>query len=351
MRTGINRDAWDSAVRKAYAQKNKNSSGVRTLEEIKSEMEYWENEQKNISDQLFKEQGGFRIFTADKEKVKQLETGMKNAREHYKRVEEEYENHPDHYEDKYWYDSGVEKAVKGIVNSAVATIPVIGEVLGSELKAHKEYHNDHSTQANYFDVDPHEYWNEESQPSYFDVDPETSQSEQAIPGLEKYQKPVDVDTKAMELMEEALWLKDDANKSFGGALVNNSLDALGRLSKGVLAVANGANRTAEEMYQQGVQGETAGEALRIGTLNAATQVLESAIPVEDIVEAINFNGSKVVEDILHTIGVPTGEGMLSYTLDFILDKIKSSKSEFRLGELLQSIANAFGSSMLKDGKK
>ena len=79
--------------------------------------------------------------------------------------------------------------------------------------------------------------------------------------------------------------------------------------------------------------------------------MESAIPVEDIVEAINFNGSKVVEDILHTIGVPTGEGMLSYTLDFILDKIKSSKSEFRLGELLQSIANAFGSSMLKDGKK
>ena len=215
MRTGLDRNAWDSAVRSSYAQKNRNSSSVRSLEEIKDELTYWKNEQKNYSDQLFKEQGGVRIFTADKEKVKQLEEGMENARRNYKRVEEEYKNHPDYYEDKYWYDSGFEKGIKGIVDSTVATVPVVAKTAASAVKeTESKMESEEYAAARQAEEMA---WNKlnDYAASYFgsfdmidqsELDRLSQEYQQATDyrkTLEKqYEQPVDLDSKSMKLMEE-----------------------------------------------------------------------------------------------------------------------------------------------------
>lgn len=320
---------------------NKTSSNVRALEDVKNEMKMWKKAVDVWNERIEEYESGWDDDSGDSAKRDRLTQGLQKAKDNYAKLKTEYESHPGYYADKYKDAGGVAKATTGILGSAIATVPVIWNISKNELDAHRRYHEDHPTQVNYFDIDPASFGAVESKQQYFDVDPEKAKPEPMMPGLDNYRKPVDRDSWGMKLMEEALWLEEDAEKTILGSFANNDAEVLGNL--GPLKFVNGAVKTAEEMYRQVAQGETTGEAMRIGALTAAGQILENVIPVKQIVKSIDSGEFGIITDILHAIGVPVGEGTLSCTADFLLDKIKSGESEFTFGELLQSIFNSWGS--------
>jgi len=298
---------------------------IREMEDIKAELDYWWKRQMDISSQHFAE-SNVRRSKRDEEELERLKEEMETARENYRRVEQEYRDHPGYYEDAYRYTSGFEKAAQGIVNELVATVPMIGQVLGNEWQTFKRYFEDDS----------------EDKPRFFD-----GKLDGKLSALDEYREPIDMDSGAMKLMEEAYWLQESGSDTFGGGLVNVADGALGFWwPYAILSVARNA---AENTYEQGVQGKTAGEALNVGALSAVGDVLLEMLPMDDLFRAVDFGKTQKTKDILQLVLDAVGRGTASYGLDMILDRVAGDEETGSAGEWVQSVLSAFGEAVL--GKK
>ena len=294
-----------------------NPPNTRPLEDVKADMEYWWQRQMDISSQHFA-QSNVRRSKRDEEKLAQLKEDMQTARENYRRAEKEYRDHPGYYEDAYQYTNGFSKAAQGIINTTLATIPVLGQVLGNEAKTFQKYFEDDS----------------EDKPGLFD-----GKLDGTLSALDGYREPIDMNSNAMKLMEEGVWQKNNATENLDGfwkgaadTAIDIGQDAamlpLLYFDPRVYIAGVAANAAAEEMYGQLAQGQLSNDALTDGVLAAAVEVAKGKlgnvkIPVKTAIDAIVIGGKPVVTDLLKALGLELTEETFYGLLDLLEDKEKN----------------------------
>lgn len=325
MRTALDRDAWDSAVRKAYAQRNKNSSGVRTPEEVRA----------------------------------------------------------DYYADKYKDVGGVRKAVTGIVGSTIATVPVVVETTAAAIKeANRKAESDAYAAAlqaekiawnkmNDYAADYFGSFDMIDQDELDRLGQEYEQASEYRKSLEaQYEQSVDMDSWGMDLMAEAAWLKDNATENLNGfwkPVADTAIDVgqdvalLPLLIGGPKAYVAGVatNAAAEEMFEKTEKGRAASDALGSGLLTAGVEVAKGKIsdlktadikipdieianikiPVSKMLAAMETAGSAAQMNFLKNVGLPATKEAINYLLDFLADKVwRDPNAKFSLVELVSNFA-------------
>lgn len=380
----VARNVWDVGGTASTTQKNKISSGVRTLEEIKSEMAQQEQSIKDMQERIEDYDNGWADDSSDNSRKRaHMEQRLQNLQEEHAKLKAEYENHPDYYADKYSDVGGVRKAVTGIVGSTIATVPVVAETASAAInEAERKLESDEYTSA----LQAEEIaWNKlnDYAASYFgsfdmidqsELDRLSKEYEQASEyrkSLEpQYEQPVDMDSWGMDLMQESAWLKDSATENLNGfwkpvadtavdigqnvALTPLLLGGVGAYTAGVAA-----NAAAEDMYTQTAKGKKASRALGSGLLTAGLETAKGKIadldiasikipdieianikiPVSKMLAAMETAGSESQRNFMKNVGLPATKEAINYFLDFLVDKAgRDPNAEFSLLEFVSNVA-------------
>jgi len=362
-------------------EKQKTSSGVRPIEDVKQDIVLQEQAIKTLQERIEDYDNGWTDdFEDTPRKRANLERQLKRAESGYVRLTEELEDHPDYYADKYRNVGGLRKATTGILGSTIATVPVIVETTAAALKEAEAK----GTAEDYSSALQAEKtaWNRmndyvSSHFGSFDMinqdeldrlSREYQKASDYRKSLEsKYEQPVDTDSWGMNLMEESAWLKNSATENldgFGKVVADTAIDigqnvALTPLLLGgpkTYIAGLAANAAAEEMYGQTTKGKAPHEAFVSGALTAGAEVaknkvskikLEEKIPVKEMIEGIKKEGENFATEFLEKIlsnemvaqkAIPKiTKETINYFLDFLEEKAKTgANAQFSGLELLQS---------------
>lgn len=350
----------------------KTSSSVRTLEEIKRELELNEQEIQNTKTGIDDQNSG---WADDVEDTSELQWRLEALREQRESLKAEYKSHPNYLEEKYKDASGLEKAVTGIVGSSIATVPVIAETASAaKREAEAKMESEDFMQALQAEKIA---WNKlnDYAADYFGSFDMIDQNKLDRLGQEyqnasdyrkklgeQYEMTVDADSWGMKMMNESAWLKNSATEKlsgFGKTAADTAIDigqsvALSPLlllgPKAYLA-GTVANASAEDMYAQTKKGKSAGNAMASGLLTAGVEIVgdkvtnirnpEGKVMLERIckacrdkdVELVTELGAKLLENSAFEF---TRESAL-YMMDYLADRAgRNPNAEFDWGEFVQS---------------
>lgn len=298
----VARKVWDVGGTASGTQKNKISSSVRPLEEIKKEMDQNEKSIKDVRESIEDYDNGWTDDSSDNPRKRaHMEQRLESLKDDHVKLEEEYESHPDYYADKYKDVGGVRKAVTGIVGSTIATVPVVAETASAAMKeAERKLESDAYTSAlqaekiawNKMNDYAADYFGSFDMIDQGELDRLSQEYEQASDyrkSLEaQYEQPVDMDSWGMDLMEESAWLKNSATEDLSGfwkPVADAAIDAgqdvaltpLLFLGPEAYLAGTAANASAEKMYEQTTNGKSAGNTLLSGLATAGWEIASEKI--------------------------------------------------------------------------
>lgn len=239
-------------------------------------------------------------------------------------------------------------AGKSIGKTLQATPYVLGEALKADLDANVAAMHERNDVGGTFDVDPAAF-GQSGNETVFDIDPDKVEQNPNA-GVEKYQKPLDPNSKGMQLMGEAYKLREEATEGMSGAgkfladagisvASNALLLPTAAISPAIPLAAMGAQSAAQKTYEETKKGKSAGEALSRGIISGAIEAATEKVPLDTLADLVKTGGKSVLKNLLKQAGVEAGEEALSYTANFIADKAaRDPDASFSVEELLTSAA-------------
>lgn len=350
----------------------KTSPSVRTLDEVKNELDRCKRSIKVLEEGIEDHKTG---WADDTEGLDRLERKLESAQSDRTRLEKELRSHPDYYADKYQNYSRLDKAATGILGSTLATVPVIvrttvdakkeaeakmeSESYAAALQAEKTAWNKlNDYAASYigsFDMI------DQSELDRLNRNYQQASADRKRIGAQ-YEQPVDMDSWGMRKMAESSWLKNSATEGMSGTgktLADTAIDigqgaALLPLmagGAGIYTAGVAANAAAEDMYEQTAKGRSANAALSSGAMTAGMEVIgskfgdikgaDTKITVKAVYNALRSRDIASVQNFGRQLCEKTGfeftrEGAL-YLMDYLADKaIQNPNEEFTLTAFAQS---------------
>lgn len=272
----------------------KTSPSVRTLDEVKNELDRCKRSIKVLEEGIEDHKTG---WADDTEGLDRLERKLESAQSDRTRLEKELRSHPDYYADKYQNYSRLDKAATGILGSTLATVPVIAETASAankEVVARMEVEDyaaalqAEKTAWNKLNDYAASYIGSFDMIDQSELDRLNRNYQQASADRKRigaqYEQPVDMDSWGMRKMAESSWLKNSATEGmskFGEILADKAIDlgqgaalsTLALLGPEASLAGTAANAAAENMYEQAKNEKSAGNTL-LGGMAAAS--LETA---------------------------------------------------------------------------
>lgn len=109
---------------------------------------------------------------------------------------------------------------------------------------------------------------------------------------------------------------------------------------GMSAVSMGVTSAADKMHELGTQGESATRALVRGGISGGIEAATEAIPLGTLADLIKTGGKGVVKNLLKQGGVEAVEEGISYTANYIADKLaKDPNAKWDWGEFWTSVGS------------
>lgn len=358
----------------------KTSPSVRTLDEVKNELDRCKRSIKVLEEGIEDHKTG---WADDTEGLDRLERKLESAQSDRTRLEKELRSHPDYYADKYQNYSRLDKAATGILGSTLATVPVIAETASAankEVVARMEAEDyaaalqAEKTAWNKLNDYAASYIGSFDMIDQSELDRLNRNYQQASADRKRigtqYEQPVDMDSWGMRKMAESSWLKTSATEGMSGTgktLADTAIDigqgaALLPLmagGAGIYTAGVAANAAAEDMYEQTAKGRSANAALSSGAMTAGVEIVSGKImdannpykvaSVKQVYQAIRDGNADVIKVLSKGLIFTTGQDFANYAVNYFADKVvREPNAQFDINDFWRMAASSRASQIIEN---